>query len=181
MGLVAGLAEIWGSQIDVRAADLLERESDPRSTIELLEDWERVAGLPDPCVAEPLTIEARRAALVNKLTTEGGQSRAFFIGVAAALGYTITIREHSPFMCGISQCGVTEDDAGDPYWEIGAPEIRFFWSVRVGAVRVSWWRFGSAVIGVDPHVRIALATDLECLFRRWKPAHTEVVFDYSAL
>lgn len=204
MKVVHGLAQIWGSPgvdaasdaipgtaqlVDGRAGDLLERESDPRATIELLPDWERAWGLPDPCVAEPLTIANRQVALVTKMTLLGAQSRAFFIATAAALGYTITIREFSPFMAGVSRCGDTRNLAidgdtpdGTHYrWEIGPPEMRFYWVVVVGALRLTWFRAGEGQAGVDPMVRIALATDLECLIRRYKPAHTDVVFDYSAL
>jgi len=45
---ITGLAYFYGF-VDGRAADLLERESDPRKTIELLPDWEKAWGLPDPC------------------------------------------------------------------------------------------------------------------------------------
>lgn len=185
MQFVDGLGQIWGD-VAQRADDLLVRESDPRIALQMLPDWERAFGLPDPCTAEPLTIGDRQKALVNKMTTLGGQSRAFFIAVAAALGYTITIREYSPFMCGISQVGDTRPTgtAGEQYrWEIGPPEMRFYWTVRVGAVRLTWFRVGEGggQVGVDPHLRIALATDLECVFRRWKPAHTDIVFVYSGL
>lgn len=180
MKLIAGLSGIWG-YVDSRSADLLERESDPRVTLELLADWERNWGLPDECVAEPLTIADRQTALITKMTMLGAQSRAFFIGLAAALGYTVTITEYAPWMFGISEFGMTDDGTGYPRWEIGPPEMRFYWTVHVGAVRLTWWRFGSAELGVDPHLRIALATDLECVIRRNKPAHTEVLFDYSGL
>jgi uncharacterized protein YmfQ (DUF2313 family) len=184
MGFVAGLAGIWGGEIAGRADDLLVRETDPRSTLEMLTDWERAFGLPDPCVAEPLTIGDRQKALVAKMTTQGGQSRAYFIALAASIGYAITIREFAPFMCGISEVGDTRPTgtAGEAFrWEIGAPEMRFYWTVKVGAVRLTWFRVGGggSQTGVDPHLRIALATDLECLLRRWKPAHTDVIFDYS--
>src|SRR5262245_6166360 len=97
---VNGLAEYWGF-VDGRTADLLERESDPRATFELLTDWERNWGLPDPCIKNPPSdIRLRRIALVEKMTMLGGQSRGFFIGVAAKLGYTVTISEHAPYMCG---------------------------------------------------------------------------------
>ena len=183
---VGGQASVWGDVVDARAADLLERESDPRTTLEMLVEWERAFGLPDPCVDEPLTIADRRTALLNRMTTEGGQSRAFFIGVAALLGYTITIKEWSPFMVGISPVGDTRPTgtAGEQYpWEIGPPEMRFYWSIKVGTVRLSWFRAGPSggQAGLDPHLRIAVATDLECLMRRWKPAHTEVLFDYSGV
>jgi uncharacterized protein YmfQ (DUF2313 family) len=183
MKFVAGLAGVWGD-VAQRADDLLVRESDPRATLEMLPDWERAFGLPDPCVAEPLTIGDRQKALVAKMTTEGGQSRAFFISLAASIGYTIAIREYAPFMCGISQVGDTTDGAGgEPRWEIGPPEMRFYWTVKVGAVRLTWFRVGDGggQAGIDPHLRIALATDLECLLRRYKPAHTDILFDYSGL
>src|SRR6516225_7957252 len=90
-----GLCEYWGF-VDGRAADLLETESDPRATLELLPDWERNWGLPDPCVTTPQSIEARRIALVMKMTMLGGQSRQFFVDVAQTLGYQITITEYLP-------------------------------------------------------------------------------------
>lgn len=206
---VEGLAGIWGD-VDGRAADLLERETDPRSAFEMLPDWERAFGLPDPCVAEPLTVGDRQTALVVKMTTQGGQSRAYFEAIAAALGYAIVIKEYAPFMCGVSRCGDTRDPAslgplslhdgtplllrdGSPMsvygpeatfrWEVGALEMRFYWTVKIANVRLTWFRVGSGggQAGVDPLLRIAIATDLECVLRRWKPAHTEIVFDYSGI
>ena len=184
MKWVAGSAQIWGD-VSARAAQLVEIEADPRQADEILSDWERAFGLPDPCVAEPQTLTDRRNALVLKLTTLGGQSRAFFIGVAAALGYTITITEFSPFMAGISRAGdtrpaVPSDPTDVEYrWQVGPPEIRFWWRVNVLGAKTRWFRAGSGQAGVDPMVRIGLATDLECLIRRWKPAHTDVVFSYA--
>lgn len=104
---VAGLTAIWGTTVERLAELLLVQESDPRSTVVLLPEWERAWGLPDKCLAEPLTIMDRQRALVHKMTLLGAQSRDFFIGVAASIGYTIDIREWSPFMCGISMCGDT--------------------------------------------------------------------------
>lgn len=179
MRFVAGLAAAW-ARVDGRAADLLERESDPRSTLEMLDSWEAAFGLPDPCVVEPLTVADRRTALLQRMTTEGGQSRAYFIAVAAALGYTITITEYAPYMGGISRGGDTRDAQGDYRWMAGPAEIRFMWTVHVGLTRLTWLR-GGAGAGGDHHLTIALATDLECTLRRIKPAHTELFFDYSGL
>jgi uncharacterized protein YmfQ (DUF2313 family) len=104
MKTVYGLAEIWGL-VDSRAADLLEQESDPRKTLELLPDWERNWGLPDPCYTVPTTIGERQAALVTRMTLWGEQSRAFFIQAAADIGYTITISEFRTFVVGLDRCG----------------------------------------------------------------------------
>ncbi|HLH94995.1 MAG TPA: putative phage tail protein [Xanthobacteraceae bacterium] len=174
----AGIGAIWGD-VDAAAALLLTVESDPRSTVNLLPDWERNFGLPDPCMAEPSTIQARQAALVAKLTTQGGQSIAFFIATAAEMGYAITISEHSPYMCGLSQCGDTRNPAGTYRWELGPATIRYYWNVNIGLTRLSWIRCGSGQCGVDPSLTIAQATDLQCRISRWAPAHTQPIFDYA--
>jgi len=64
---------------------------------------------------------------------------------------------------------------------LGPPDNRYYWTVHVQNARLSWFRCGSGQCGVDPHLRIGLATDLECLLNRWKPAHTEIIFDYANL
>ena len=187
-----GLANYWGF-VDARAADLLEQESDPRKTIELLPDWERNWGLPDPCFKSALTIDQRHQMLLFKMTLMGGQSRQFFIDIADWLGYKITITEYSPFMAGISQAGDTIGEIGwadypghhpevvDYRWRIGPPEMRFYWTVHVTNAPLTWFRCGAGEAGVDHHLEIGYAQDLECLLRRWKPAHTDIVFDYSNL
>jgi uncharacterized protein YmfQ (DUF2313 family) len=89
MQLVAAMADEL-ARIDGRASDLFE-EGDPRTALELLSDWEGVAGLPDACVPVPGSIGERQAAVHMKVTALGGQSRAWYIARAAALGYAIAI------------------------------------------------------------------------------------------
>jgi uncharacterized protein YmfQ (DUF2313 family) len=209
-----GLSCIW-EFVDGRAADLLERESDPRTTMELLPDWERNWGLPDPCYQEPLTIGDRQKALVQRMTIIGAQSRQFFIDTAAFIGYTITINEYRPFMVGLDRCGDNRvyGNGTAPYYNktfvlgylpvynpIGVPVAngelsewpnyglgpdinRYYWTVHVQHARLTWFRLGGGggQTGVDPHLLIGLATDLECLLNRWKPGHTQIIFDYSGL
>ena len=179
----SGLIDYWGF-VDGRAADLLETESDPRLTLELLPDWERAFGLPDPCLTDPPTdLTARRLALVAKMTLLGAQSRQFFYNVAKTLGYDILITEHAPYMTGVSTCGDTRGyDSLDPthyHWELGPPEIRFYWNVHVNGKEFVYFHCASSQCGIDRLLRIGIAADLECVFNRWKPAHTQIVFDYS--
>jgi uncharacterized protein YmfQ (DUF2313 family) len=183
--VVYGLAGIFG-YADGRADDLLVRESDPRTTIELLPDWERNWGLPDPCYDGPSTIGERQKALVQRMTLLGNQSRQFYIDQAAYIGYTIVISEYRPFMVGVDRCGDNRTvmaDGSISQWpcQIGPPTIRFAWTVHVGTRKLVWFRSASGQAGIDPHLRIDLALDLECVIRRWRPAHTEVLFDYSTL
>jgi uncharacterized protein YmfQ (DUF2313 family) len=183
--VLAGLAQIWGDEVEVLAARLLVNESDPRQTVILLPDWEKAWGLPDACLAEPLTVADRQKTLVAKMTMLGAQSRAFMTAQAAREGYTIAIKEYAPFMCGVSRCGDTSaqnpDNDGSPRWQIGAPEMRFYWTTSIGQARLSWFRASSGQAGVDPMLRIGIATDLDCMLTRIKPAHTQIVFDYSGL
>lgn len=165
-----GLAQIWG-YTDARAADLLEIETDPRKTTELLLEWEHAFGLPDNCFPlPPPNEEIRRVNLVAKMTLLGAQSRAFFIKQGVNIGETVEIREFAPYMCGVSRVGDTRIlsvENSDPVhfrWQLGPPENRFYWTVKILALLPSF-----------------VGADLFCLLRRWKPAHTEVLFDYSVV
>jgi uncharacterized protein YmfQ (DUF2313 family) len=53
--------------------------------------------------------------------------------------------------------------------------------VQAGTPALIWFRAGASQAGVDHHLRIQTALDLQCLLNRWKPAHTEIAFDYSVL
>jgi uncharacterized protein YmfQ (DUF2313 family) len=185
MKVVYGLSGGMG-WADGRAADLLERESDPRQTVEMLDSWERAWGLPDPCYRGPQSIVERQTALVQRMTLLGAQSREFFINVAAQLGYPVTITEYRPFMTGVDRCGdnrpkLADGTLGDWPTQIGAPTMRFAWTVHVEETKLVWFQAGSGQAGIDPHLRIAKAEDLECVIRRWAPAHTQVLFDYSGM
>jgi uncharacterized protein YmfQ (DUF2313 family) len=180
-----GLCDYWGF-VDGRAADLLEIESDPRATIELITDWERNWGLPDPCLTDPPTgLIERRIALLTKMTAMGGQSRQFFLNVATALGYTIRITEYLPYMTGVSFCGDSRgvfnaDDPTEYRWQLGPPEIRYYWTVHVSAKDFVYFRCNSSQCGIDRLLEIGVPSDLECFFQRYKPAHTQIVYDFSA-
>jgi uncharacterized protein YmfQ (DUF2313 family) len=186
MKVVHGLAGIMG-WVDGRADDFLNRESDPRTTVEMLDSWEKAWGLPDPCMLqEPSSIGERQKYLVLKMTFLGAQSRDFFIGVANFLGYQITISEYRPFMAGYDRCGDNrayhaDGSLGDWPCQIGAPTMRFVWTVHVQRFKLVWFRAAAGQAGIDPHLRITRALDLECFIKRWRPAHTEVLFDYSGV
>lgn len=162
------------SAMHARACVLLRIESDPSLAFEMLPNWERFTGLPDDCTGPADTIAERRLAVVAKLATRGGQTRAYYEALAASLGYSITITEYRPFQAGISR-------AGDPRWQVGSPTMRHYWSVAVADPRINWFRAGSGRAGQDPHVSISRADDLECLLNRYKPGQSSLIFDYSGV
>ena len=176
-----GLSQYWGF-VDERACTLLERESDPRTTVEILPEWERAWGLPDPCFPTATTIAERQRMLVLYMTWLGGQSRQYFTDLMAWLGYTITIKEFSPFMAGYSQVGDTRPQPDANFrWYIGPPEQRFVWTVNIGNIGLMWFRAGSGQAGVDHHLEFRIPTEVQCLLDRWKPAHTVLVPDFSSI
>jgi len=155
------------SRVDGRAWQLVE-EADPRTTAELFLDWERVAGLPDAC-AEAFggeqTLIQRRAALIGRLTTLGGQSPAYFVGLAAALGYAITITEFSPFLV----TSTVDEALYDTAW-------RFAWQVNAALNTVREFTVADTV----SDALAAWGNDqLECVIERLKPAQTTVIFAYE--
>ena len=154
------------SRAHLRALELVD-EVDPRTTVELLADWERVLGLPEPCPGATDTLAARRAAVVTKLTAIGGQSRAYFIGVAAELGFTITIQEFGPTQIG--------DDVGLPLY---GTDWRFVWEVNAPEFTIRNAQVGQSQIG-EP-LRTWGNDLLECVFARLKPAHSRLVHTYGS-
>ena len=67
--LVGGLAQ-EPCRIEERGFKFLD-EMDPNTTFELLEDWERLLGIPDECTPEGSdpTLSERRLRVLQKLTT----------------------------------------------------------------------------------------------------------------
>ncbi len=172
--LLHGFAEEF-ARLDGRAA-VLRDEADPLSALELLPDWERLAGLPDACVPIPEGIRDRQIAVARKISGLGGQSRDFFIDLAERLGVEVEIEEFEPARCGFSVCG---DFCWSDAW-------RFTWRVRVLAdtqssgdptrLRFAWALCGTASAG--DAIRSFGIESLECLIRRAGPAHTNVLFAY---
>lgn len=155
------------ARLDARA-DRLTTEAVPSTTAELLTDWERVAGLPDSCSGLLSdTLQGRRADLVSKLISRGGQSPAYFIELAAALGYEVTIEEFRPFRAGWSRAG---DALTNGDWV-------YTWRVRAPEVTVTHFRAGQSAAG-EPLVRWGNEA-LECRIRQNAPAHTNIIFAYG--
>lgn len=165
--LLRGLAA-EPTRIDARARKLFE-EGDPRTVVEMLADYERVAGLPDPCVVTALvsqSIPQRRAALTARLTTVGGQTKAYFITLMASLGYTVTISEFKPFRAG-------QSSSGDPI----TTNWQFTWQVNASLNTVVPFRAGQSSAG-DP-LNAWGNKPMECVINRLRPAHSNVLFSYT--
>jgi uncharacterized protein YmfQ (DUF2313 family) len=155
------------ARLDLRS-ETLPSEANPSTTNELLTDWERVAGLPDKCSGMlEQTLQGRKKSLLTKLTSTGGQSQAYFIELAASLGYIVTILEYRPFRAGWSSAG---DALTNGAWV-------FTWLVRAPEVSVTDFRAGLSAAG--ERLRTWGNDTLECKLNQLKPAHTIAIFAYG--
>jgi len=156
-----------GKQLDAAqaSADMLLQEMFPDVAYSTLADWERVCGL-TPATDD--TLQKRRDAVVQKLRERGGLSRSYFIALASALGWTITIEELIPFMCGWGRCG----DA------LYVTDVRWIWRVNASGYSTYLFRAGTSGSG-ERLTWWAADANLETLFNDLKPAHTYVIFSYN--
>lgn len=155
------------ARLDARSGQLIE-EADPRTTSEMLLDWERVAGLPDGCVSDAgisQTLSQRRAALLTRLTMIGGQSITYYIALAATLGYAITITEFH-----------LHDVTDDVNYPLYATPWQFAWQINAALNTVVELL---VIDSVDDQLAAWSNVALECVINRFKPAHTVPIFSYT--
>ncbi len=217
----------------------LATQTFPSAITYSLPDWENEYGLPDTCLSVSGTSQ-RIAAVRSKFGAIGGQSPAYYVCLAASLGYDITIEEPSQFFCDDSECvgtgtyegwfycdddecvgeqieedwfycddGACDDtplqafavlpdpapadltgfleyfilntdpDADNTDDEVSDQTCWKFWVVHVASLGDTWFYADDGVCSSDPLEGFLPATDLECIFRRLAPPHTQLVFDYS--
>lgn len=164
--LMAGVAPTF-ERLDARAQQLLF-DAFPVNTVELLAEWEATLGLPDPCEGEGQTLEQRRAQVVVKLFTGGGQSVPYYEAVLSRLGYTnAEITEYAPFRAGHSAPG--DPINGEDWW--------YAWNIDLPDVRAFYFRAGDSAAGD----RLSSYSDesASCVIAAIKPAHTIVTYTYG--
>ena len=139
----------------------LLRGAFPKTATIMLTEWEKTLGLPDDCsIGEVDTIAKRQSAIVSKLISTGGQSKSYFISIAAAMGYTISIKEYRQARAGLSVCG----------------DWPFVWLVEAEDTTITYARAGLSYCG-DP-LRSWGNRQLECRINALAPSYTLVKFGY---
>ncbi|MGA0569656.1 YmfQ family protein [Variovorax sp. VNK109] len=166
--LLGAVAELFGLTHE-QLEDLRAQSSDPLQASEMLEDWERLLGLPDDCmVGVPLSLLERRSIALQRLTEVGGQSRAYFIDLAARFGEPgCTITEFRPMNC--------NDDCNDALY---SEADRFFWRVNVPHPAANA-RPMNCNDDCNDALQYYTPSLIECPITERKPAHTNVLFAYA--
>lgn len=154
------------ARADRRAEDLLD-ENDPRTTSQMVVDWERFTGLPDTCLSLVVGVEERRRRVHQRLVWRGGQASAFFVELLEVLGFPgCTIEEFRPMRV-TSKCNSALNGGG---W-------RYAWRVKVPATA------NVKPLTVKGRCNEPLASwgdpGLACLLARYKPAHSKVFISYG--
>jgi uncharacterized protein YmfQ (DUF2313 family) len=150
---------------EVQAANALLNDSPAFNLDAMLPEWEETLGLPDPCAGEAQTVQQRVAQVIAKFSQSGGQSKAFFIALAGALGYpNVTITEYAPFRAGISTAGGLVADAS---WA-------FAWTITSPTVPAIYFTAGHGSAG-DPLYSLNNGV-LKCNIDERSPAHTVTLY-----
>jgi uncharacterized protein YmfQ (DUF2313 family) len=157
------------ARVDVRALQLTA-DWIPSNAIELLPDWERALALPDNCFPDQSqSLGQRQAAAVEKFTRLGLQTPAYFVSLAASIGYTVTIEEYFPFSAG---SGVAGGSVVNESWA-------YTWKVSVQGTQqeITYFEVGRSAVGEA--LRMWGNSLIECAINRQKPAHTVAIFSYE--
>lgn len=170
--------------VHARALDLI-READPRTTSEMLPEWEEAFGLPSQCTGPLGTDDERRTALVTRLTEVGGQSPQYFVELAASLGFDVEVVEYNPFQVGRSQVGDALTNGQAPF-QVGHSTVGqaltnnvdwlFTWAIESSDITTRDFVVGQGTAG-DP-LRTWGNGMLECVLGNAAPAHTLLIFLY---
>jgi uncharacterized protein YmfQ (DUF2313 family) len=170
-------------RVEERVTDAL-KEADPRESFEILDDWERLLGIPDECTETDRSLSERRQQIVQKLTNVGGLSAEFYEFICAQLGFQVTVENRVNFLAGRGRAGdalwnyfnrhfVAGSPAGMALTEIG---WRFYFNVEMPVTAVEVFEAGD-VAGTP--LREFTNPLIECTIRKLKPAHAGVTFTFK--
>jgi uncharacterized protein YmfQ (DUF2313 family) len=158
------------ARVRERACEL-RTEQQPTKTVDLLPEHETELGLPEPCnLYAPQNFEERRNEVIRKAYSVGGNTAAYFRGLAALMGLDVVITEDTGtevFLAGRNRAG---DRVNGTIW-------LFTWYIEVQEYTINVFRAGQNVSGTP--IRWWGAEEIECYFNRLKPAHTNLVITFA--
>lgn len=147
--LIAGISDEF-VRVHTRAGTDMMDEADPQTTTEMLEDWERVCGLPE-FGHVPTAVADRREVLLGKLAAQGGCSLDYFQDLAESYGAT----------------GVTTSDG----WRI------LVWTVEMQAGDLLRACCTSSCDAALVEFLTPVADRIARAFTHYKPSHTAIFWD----
>lgn len=169
------------ARVEARTLDFLN-ELDPNTTFEMLDNWEALLRIPDECTpAGDVSIYERRVRVLQKLTTGGGQSKAFFKLIAQQLGYDadiIDVKNYSDFRAGKSRAGDALNNSTQPDGSTSDSGWAYTFQIKAPAALSRFFRAGQGAAG--DRLVIFQNDTLECVIRKFAPAHVTVLFNFGS-
>ncbi len=163
-GVAAADLATEGAQLDkaLDTVNVMLGELFPAGAYETLVEWERVYGV-TAALDDPLQL--RRNRVIQKMRDLGRLDIAYFVALAAGLGFQVVIEELHPFMAGWGY-------AGD---ELGSDDSDWCWRVYYSDIASGYYfRAGESAAG--EYLSYNYASLLQELFIELKPADTFVEF-----
>lgn len=156
------------ARLDARAGQIQD-EMNAGTVSELVPDWERVMGLPDPCLGPGVVFSDRRLSVRRRLLAVGEQTPAYFVELAATQGYKAAqVSERRAPRFGRSRFG---------RGRFGTWAAQFMWALDTGPRQAFGRRFGVSYWGERFGANPGAA--LNCLIERHAPAHTVPSVNYE--
>ncbi len=165
--VLTGIAQEM-ARLDARAF-ALNSEMDPAYVFELVPEWENVMGLPDDCLGSSPAFADRQLGVQQRLLAIGSQHVSYFIAIAKGQGYpNAYVTQHRAPRFGRARMGKSH---------FGTWQAQFMWTLNTGGRQSLGRRFGVSHwgqrFGANP------GSALECIIRRYAPAHTIVNINYK--
>ncbi|HGO4162408.1 TPA: putative phage tail protein [Serratia marcescens] len=160
--LLRGLAPSLAS-VHKRGDDLMQ-EINPAQTVELIDRYERLCGLPDSCSPPGTqTLLQRQQRLDAKINVAGGINEQFYRNQLDALGYSsVTIEQFQNL-----------NESPNPEW---GDKWRYYWRVTIPSDSSIAWQ--TCTSSCNSAIRTWGDTVAECVIEKLAPSHTVVIFSY---
>lgn len=157
--------ELEGAWLDITLSDIekLQEQIYP-DTADIFSDFIRIY---DISVSEQDTLQIVREKIISKMNERGSLTKEYYINLVKKNGYTITIQELRPFMCGWDYAGS----------EILAYKSIFIFRVYILNQKTYYFRAGESYAG-ERLTYFRKNEDIETLINNFKPAHTYVQYIY---
>lgn len=166
--LVEGLAPSL-ARVHKRSAELMT-EISPGESVELIDRYEALCGLPDKCIPDGVqTLTQRQRRLAAKINGYGGINEAFYLNQLRVLGYDAVT---------ITQFQNNDPDAPDTWPpDTTKDDYRYYWQVNIpdsAATTVM-----TCTDSCNSALRTWGDTVAECVIDKLCPSHTVVLFSYE--
>jgi len=157
------------ARVNNKAESILD-EADPRTSMELLENWFNDWGIPSACLAalaDP-SLEEKRKELITKIISSRSLTAEFFKEVAETLGYECEIVTYSAF--------TVADTVEKPLF---GTEWNTSYAMGIRVKSQSPTKLFTANWTVDQPLAVWGDQLFECLMRELIPAHVIAIFEYQ--